>query len=169
MGQDNRLMPLVMVVVLGVALQVAGIGIECWNQERPYNVAIRFAKSYFKLDSGMEALICENRRIADDRSVVKTYVDTAADRAKQRGFDISYLKSQLYHVETNTTFNSAAEAEVHLTAKRRNAINPVFYWVAKIPFFNLTREYSVDTRLKVVKENGQWKVCGDLFDLPGAV
>lgn len=169
MGQDNRLMPLVMVLILGVALQAALIGVECLNQGKPHNVAVRFAKSYFKFDSGMTELICKDRLTVDDQNVVVTYIDAAADKAKMRGFDISYLKSQLYHVDTHTTFNSATEGEVHLTAYRRNAINPVFYWVAKLPFFNLTKEYSVDVRLKVVKEDGKWKVCGSLLDLPDAV
>jgi hypothetical protein len=72
-------------------------------------------------------------------------------------------KSSLYHVKTHTVQKSDQEAEVELTAYRKTAINPVFYFTAKL--FDLGKTTPVKETIKMMKEDGRWKVCSPVFDL----
>jgi hypothetical protein len=73
-------------------------------------------------------------------------------------------KSALYHVKTDTVQKNDTEAEVHLTAFRRTAINSVFLFTAKL--FDLGSPYPVEETIRMMKEDGRWKVCSPVFDLP---
>jgi hypothetical protein len=74
------------------------------------------------------------------------------------------MKNKLYHIETRTLSKSDNEAQIRITGKRKISINPVYVIVAKL--FNLSETYEVDATVDVVREDGKWKVCGNLFSLP---
>jgi len=155
--------PLLVVICLGVIVQALLIPLDFIS--RPHDTAVAFTKAYLKLDSSMGDYLCEDSRTIDEIDMVAQYIHDMTQEAKDRGFEKSYLKNQLYHVLTHTTYTSDSEATVSIHAKTRTAINPVFAWVAKLFFIGDTRSF--DQTLEVVKEDNQWKVCGSPLSLHG--
>ena len=89
----------------------------------------------------------------------------SAEQAKSMGFDVSWMKMVLSHIETETQMVDDNVAEVRINCNRRRAVNPVFALVAKL--FSLGETYNVEETLTLVKEDGLWKVCGEPFALVG--
>ena len=161
MSQNSKYGPLVVVICLGIILQVLLVFASCSNT--PYNTAVAFTKAYFKLNPSMAEYLCEESKTVDELDVVAGYIHHAASAAKDRGFDKSYVKSQLYNVITETTYISDTEAKVTITASRRTAMNSIFALFTKI--FHIGGTYPFETTLDVIKEDGTWKVCGDPLEL----
>ena len=89
MGQNNKFLTLALVVVIGVALQGLLVWADCRNT--PYRAAVDFSKAYFKLDSSMADLLCEESRVVDDVDVVEQYIDQTIADVKMRGFGEIYI------------------------------------------------------------------------------
>ena len=159
MSDYTRYIALAGVIALGLVVQVMLVGL--YALPTPYKTAVAFTKAYYKLDPAMETYLCEESRFADDINVTAQYIYEKTTSANARGFDKSFLKSQLYNIETHTTYASDSEATVAISAIRRTAINPVFAWVAKL--FRIGGSYPVKGTLEVVKEDGRWKVCANSF------
>lgn len=159
MSEYTRYFALAGVIALGLVVQVMLLGL--YAMPAPYKTATAFTKAYYKLDPSMEGYLCEDSRFDDDINVTAQYIYEKTQSANARGFDKGYLKSQLYNIETHTTYASDTEATVAISAVRRTAINPVFAWVAKL--FILHGSHPVEGTIEVVKENGRWKVCANSF------
>ncbi|MCG6909860.1 MAG: hypothetical protein LJE94_07010 [Deltaproteobacteria bacterium] len=159
MSEYSRYIAMAGVIVLGIILQAMLIGL--YAVPAPYKTAVAFTKAYYKLDPSMEDYLCQDSRLDDGVNVTAQYLYEKSSYAKSLGFDKSFLKSQLYHIETHTAFTSDTEATVTISAVRRTAINPVFAWVAKL--FRIGGTYPVEGTIDVVKENGRWKVCAESF------
>ena len=159
----SKYIPLLLVICLGIIVQALLIPLDCIS--RPHDTAVAFTKAYLKLDSSMGDYLCEDSRTVDEIDMVAQYIHDVSQEAKDRGFGKSYLKNQLYHVLTHTTYTSDTEATVSIHAKTRTAINPVFAWVAKLFFIGDTRPF--DESLEVIKVDNQWKVCGAPLSLHG--
>lgn len=159
MSEYTRYFALAGVIALGLVVQVMLLGLSA--MPAPYKTATAFTKAYYKLDPSMEGYLCEDSRFDDDVNVTAQYIYEKTQSANSRGFGKSYLKSQLYNIETHTTYASDTEATVAISAVRRTAINPVFAWVAKL--FFLHGSHPVEGTIEVVKENGRWKVCANSF------
>lgn len=155
MSDYTRYFALAGVIVLGLVFQVMLLGL--YAVPTPYKTAIAFTKAYYKLDPSMETYMCEDNRFEDDINVTAQYIYEKTQSANARGFGKSYLKNQLYNIETHTTYASDTEATVTISAVRRTAINPVFAWVAKL--FCIGGSFPVEGTIEVVKEDGRWKVC----------
>ena len=155
--------PLLVVICLGIIVQALLIPLDCIS--KPHDTAVAFTKAYLKLDASMAEYLCEDSRTIDEIDMVAQYIHDMTQEAKDRGFGKSYVKNQLYHVLTHTTYTSDSEATVSIHAKTRTAINPVFAWVAKLFFIGETRPF--DQTLEVVKVDNQWKVCGSPLSLHG--
>ena len=155
--------PLLVVICLGIIVQALLIPLNCVS--KPHDTAVAFTKAYLKLDSSMADYLCEDSRTVDEIDMVAQYIYDMTREAADRGFGQSYLKNQLYHVLTHTTYTSDSEATVSIHAKTRTSINPVFAWVAKLFFIGETRPF--DETIEVVKVDNQWKVCGSPLSLHG--
>jgi hypothetical protein len=94
---------------------------------------------------------------------VGDYLSRVADDARVVGFDLDYMRSRLYSVHTEIISQSDTEAEVRIHAERKRNINPIFTIVGRL--FSIGETYSVDETLKLVKEDGRWKVCGRAYSL----
>ncbi len=159
MLQMKKIITIALTILLGIILQVIFVFADCKNT--PNRVAAEFAKAYFKLDPSMSEFICEEQKFIDDVDVADRYIDLAEKEAKAQGFSINFLKNKLYHIETHTRFIGDNEASVELTGKRRVSINPIYTYVARIFFIGEIHE--VDKTINLIKEDGKWKVCGNLF------
>ncbi len=155
--------PLLVVICLGIIVQALLIPLDCVS--KPHDTAVAFTKAYLKLDSTMADYLCEDSRNVGEIDMVAQYIYDMSQEAKDRGFGKSYVKNQLYHVLTHTTYSSDSEATVSIHAKTRTSIHPVFAWVTKLFFIGETRPF--DETLEVVKEDNHWKVCGSPLALHG--
>ena len=159
MSEYSRYFALAGVIALGLVFQLMLLGL--YAIPAPYKTATAFTKAYYKLDPSMEGYLCEDSRFDDDVNVTAQYIYDKTQSAESRGFPKSYLKSQLYNIETHTTYASDTEATVEIHAVRRTAINPIFALVAKL--FCIGGSYPIEGTIEVVKENGRWKVCANSF------
>ena len=161
MGRDNKYIPIAAVIIVAFFLQVVLIAAD--HHESPGKAAVEFSKAYFKLNKAMEQRLCGEMTEDEQSDVVEDYLYRMADQAKAEGFDVSWMKMVLSHIETETQMVDENMAEVRITCSRRRAINPVFAMVAKI--FCLGETHEVEEILTLVKEDDRWKVCGEPFAL----
>ena len=161
MTQLSKGAGIVLVLVCGFILQVLLVFAD--TRDTPNQAVVQFSKAYFKLDKSMMERICKERLASEEVDAVDQYIYQAGQEAKARGFEIDFMKNELYHIETEIISKNETDAKVRITGKRRVAINPVYPVVAKV--FDIGRTYDVDETIHVVKEDGKWKVCGDLFSL----
>ena len=162
MTQLSRSAGIILVLGCGFLLQVLLAFAD--TRDTPNKAVVEFSKAYFKLDKSMAERICKERLAFEDVDVVDQHIHLAGMEAKNRGFDISFMKNQLYHIETEILSQNNSEAQVRITGKRRVAINPVYPIITKI--FDIGGTYEVDDIIRVKKEDGKWTVCCDLFSLP---
>jgi hypothetical protein len=161
MGQNKSLLLFIPVFLLAFVLQGAFILLDC--KQTATQTAVAFSKAYFMADPAMAELVCEEVLGEADETNVELYIHKVAMEAQQRGVPVGYIRHQLEHVHTETIHQDDTSAEIHLSAKKRVCINPVFAWVAKLFFLGETHE--VEAVLHLVKEEGQWKVCGTPYEL----
>ena len=161
MDQGTKFLAFAAVIIIAVILQVGLIIGE--DNESPAQTAIDFANAYFKLDESMGQYLCSELIEDEAADVVGDYLHQVAEEAKAMGFKKNYMKTALSHVETRTEMQDENTAIVTIKGKRSRYLNPVFGAIATM--FFLTESYEVDKTLQVIKENGQWKVCGTPFML----
>ena len=147
-----------MVFVIFMFLQVVFAFAD--NVETPNRAATAFAKAYYRLDPDMANRICEDALTVDDTDLVEQFIFVKTEEARKRGFDVSWMKRRLYHIETKMLSRDDTTATVHLTGTVRMEINPVYAWVASL--FALGDTHHVDHVFEMVYENGRWKVCGTI-------
>lgn len=161
MGQMNRIVPVVALVVIAFALQLTLVVLNCWQS--PATVAKQFIKDYYYLDADMQKSLCAKE--GDPEDLVDNYLYSKQVEAAQRGFDVTYLRKLFTHIHVETKHQDAQTAEVHITGTLRTAINPAYMVIGKLKFFNIGKDYHVDTPIELVKENGKWRVCGKAMDI----
>lgn len=162
MDRNSNTTWLVVVILLGIFLQIVLVSAD--DSQAPHRVAIAFAQSFYRLDPAMADYLCSEGRTIDDVDVVEAYIYNVSQTTAAQGFKPNWARSRLYGIATETTFTGDDRAVVKLTADRRKEINPVFAVVAKIFFIGGT--YPVEDAIQMVKEDGQWKVCGGLLPAP---
>ena len=161
MGSGNKFVVLATVIIVAFVLQIVLIGAD--RHETPGTAAANFSKAYFKLDADMGDLLCAVMKEDEAVDVVGDYLFRVAEEARAEGFDTSWKKMVLAHIELETKMVDENTAEVQITCVRRRSINPVFGAVAKI--FFLGDSHKVEDTLTVVKEDDGWKICGQPFSL----
>jgi len=162
MDRGNKFIAFAAVIIVAFVLQVALVMIG--QKETPAAAAVEFAKAYYKLDKSMADQLCRGIIENDEEiDVVDDFLQRVAETARTNGFARSWMRSYLYHIETETRMADENTAEVRITGNRKRYINPVFALVAKL--FFLGEVYTVDATLSLTKEDGSWKVCGEPFEL----
>jgi len=73
------------------------------------------------------------------------------------------VRKMVTHLETETVAQNDESATIHLAGHSRTCINPVFTYIAKL--FHIGQQYTFEETLNLIKEDGQWKVCGTPFGL----
>ena len=150
--------------VVGVFVVLQGLLIFVAKVDSPVEAAVDFTKAYFMLDGdSMTELLC--REIVEDEEVdlVDDYLNSVAEEARSMGFSESYMQNQLSHISTEVQMTDENQAKVKITGERLRSINPVFAIVGKL--FFLIESHKVDKTLTLVKEDNEWKVCGEPFSL----
>jgi hypothetical protein len=146
-----------LLVILAVCFQVVFVFAD--SRPSATGTAIDFCKAYLLLDTDMEQYMSSDL-IGDEEqgSPVAAYIQAMSDDAHARGFKIDMLRQTIDHVEAETLAQDAESATIQLTGESRTCINPVFAYVAKL--FRLGQRRHFETTLKLVKQDGKWKVSG---------
>jgi hypothetical protein len=144
------------VILIAVVLQIVFIFAD--RRDTPNKAVVEFAKAYFWLDKpGMAERLCEELR-TDDPNVIERYIQSVSDEAGERGFGLLYMKNTLSDIETYTLAREGDKAEIRIVSHRRSPLRSFF----------TGESHKVDEVVRVVRERGGWKVCGDAFALPEA-
>ena len=159
MDRGSKLIIIASVVLAAFILQIVLIVSD--HHESPGKAAVEFTKAYFKLNRSMNERLCSE--ITGEGDVVDDYINRVADEARADGFDPSWMKMALSHIETETEMLDDNTAEVQITCTRRRSANPLYGIVAKIFFLGDT--HKVEENLTLIKEDDRWKVCGEPFAL----
>ncbi|MBW1608101.1 MAG: hypothetical protein JRF45_10395 [Deltaproteobacteria bacterium] len=162
MIQLSRSVGIILVLIVGFLVQVLFSLAD--QRDTPNKAVVEFSKAYFQLDRSMADRICQKQLTTDDVDIVDQHLYLAAKEANERGFDINFIKNKLYHIETETLSKNDTTAKIRITGKTRVAINHVYPIVAQL--FNIGATHEVNQTFNVIKEDNQWKVCGNLFSLP---
>ncbi len=161
MRKGNNFFIILLVLAVGVMLQIVLVFAD--QKEAPAKTATAFTKAYFALDPSMAKFLCSASMSKEDGDVVGAYLSRVEEEARVVGFDRNYMRSRLYSVHTIVVTQGDSEAEVRVLAQRKRNINPIFTIVGRL--FSIGETYPVDQTLKLVRENGRWKVCGKPFSL----
>jgi hypothetical protein len=164
MAQFSKSAGIILILIVGFIVQFIFSMADI--RDTPRKAVVEFSKAYFNLDKSMAKRICKKELAAQDGNVVDQYLYHAAQTAKARGFNIDFLKNKLYNIETETISKTDTKAQIRITGTIRVAINSVYPVIAQL--FNIGTTHKVDQIIHVIKQNGQWKVCGKLFSLTSA-
>ena len=162
MDGGAKFLSITAVIVLAVTLQVFLILTD--RHESPAKAAVDFAKAYYKQDAAISERLCQDILTNEDQDVVAGYINQVADEAGTMGFAPSWMKMALGHIETETHMTGDDAAEVRIKASARRIINALYAVVARVFFLGET--HHIDETVNLVKEDNQWKVCGEPLALP---
>ena len=159
MAKNIKPVPLAITIVVAVILQFALIAADC--VQNPTKVARNFAEAYYYLDADMQDYLCAD--LAKKEQVVDSYLYRKNLEASQRGLPVNYLRQKFIKMHLSVAASGPDTVKLHLEGTTRVCINPVFMLVGKL--FQIGQDYSVDERIELIKENGQWRVCGNPFGI----
>jgi hypothetical protein len=161
MDSGSKFLTFTSVIMLGLILQVVLAVAD--QRDDPEKAALEFAQAYFWLDPAMADRLCKDLAGDSENSAAQAYLQRIDLKARSLGYEFSYMKQGLFHIDAKTSLKGADSAVVTLKAERRRAINPVFGLVAR--WFGMGEAYPVEETLDLVREGGRWKVCGKPFRL----
>ena len=151
------------VIVIFVILQTILI-LSGGKGNSPAEAAVQFTKAYFMLDGiSMTENLCSEISEDEEADIVGGYLFSSAEQARAMGFSPGYMKNQVAGVHTETDMTDEASAKVRITGERLRSINPVYALVGRL--FFLIETHKFDETLTLVKEDGNWRVCGRPFSL----
>lgn len=157
MTRSYKFISIGIAIVLAVFLQVLFVFAD--NQSSPGRAAAEYARAYFAYDeAGMMDRLCAESMVVDDVNMVKQYIYEKSQEAQARGFELGiYTRQKLAHLHTETVESGNDQAVVHLSGEIREPMRSFFVGE------KVSRH--VETELKMVREDGRWKVCGQPFAL----
>ena len=144
----------ILIIVIALFLQVMFVFAE--NSDTPNKAVVEFAKAYFGFDKSMADRLCQERLIVDGVNVVDKYIDSVTTEAKAEGFKPFYVKNFLYHTQTNTISKDDNSAKIKFTCELKHTLRS---------FFTKEANQEINETIDLIKEDGKWKVCGDVFSL----
>lgn len=163
MNQVKQFAVFIPVLAIWVVLQAIFVMADC--RDTPGTAAANFTKAYYGLNPALGDMLCQDLAGDEEADPVADYFNRVQKEARATGHDLGYMRSKLLHLHTVTAFDDDTRAVVQVSGERKRNINPVFTLVAK--WFFLGKTYPVEHTYEVVREDGQWKICGQPFALSG--
>lgn len=162
MGSGNNILPWAALIILFVGFQAVFILADC-KSSAPQS-AEAFIRAYYAMKPSVGDMVCND--LTDDGigDPVGHFFDKVAKEARELGHSPKYMRTQMMSLHVETINQTEDTAVVHVSGTRRRNINPVFTFIARLPLFNLGSTFPVEKTLEMVKEDGRWRVCSDMFD-----
>ena len=161
MGSGNKFLPWVALVVIFIVFQ--GVFILADSRQTAPRTAEEFIKAYYAMDPDMSDMVCNDLRNRDTVDPAARFIEDVADEAGALGHNLNYMRSQLLTLHTRVVSETDHSAVIHITGTRKRCVHPVFTFIARLPFLSLGNTFAVEKTLKLVKEDGHWRVCNNLF------
>jgi hypothetical protein len=158
MAKKINPVPFIVAVGIAIVLQLVLIGVD--GQPTPTKIARSFAEDYYYFDPDMRSLVC---KALTEQGAVDDFLYRKSQQAHARGFSINYLRHKFTELHLELVKSDKTTATVHLEGTTRVCIYPPFMIIGQL--FGIGRDYPVDKTIDLVKENGQWRVCGNPFGL----
>ena len=158
-SSSNIILTFIPALILGIALQF--FLIQADKIDAPEKAAFEFLSLYYKVDPGMEARLCKADITDGEVNKVQRYINSVNAEAKIMGYSPNYMRHILLHAEKYIINKNESHVEVKIEARKRRLIRGAYPYIASL--FGLGKVERVEHELKVVKEDGKWKVCD--FDL----
>jgi hypothetical protein len=146
---------IVAVILIGIALQVIFGFAEL--KDTPNKAAAEFAQAYYKFDPDMKERLCSKLLEDPEKDYVANYIHRKHHKAKDRGYSLNYLKTGLKDISTTTLSRDENSAVIELKAESKYALRTFF----------TGERFEVHETFELVKEDDQWKVCGNPFNIAG--
>lgn len=162
MGSGNKILPWAALVILFVSFQAVFILADC--QSSAPQSAEAFIRAYFALEPSVGDMVCSDLFEDGANDPVGHFFDNVAEEARELGHSLKYMRTQMMSMHVEMVTQTEDAAVVHVSGTRRRNINPVFTFIARLPLFNLGKTFPVEKTLEMVKEDGRWRVCSDMFD-----
>ena len=154
MDRFRNVIPLTLVVLLGILVQVGLLAFD--TKETPTRAAVKFTEDFYKLSPAVADHLCSD--LLQEESRIEQRFYQAAAEARAKGFSEAYPRMQLFHLEALVLAEDETSAQVKLQASMKRAIHPAFAYFLRM--WNMGATYHLDEVVDMVKEDGQWKVCG---------
>ena len=157
--EQKSFIQLGVVVVIAAVVQLIWIAADF--RQTPVRTAEEFVRNYYYLDPDMEEQLCSE--LSNDGETVTDYLYNVTHDAAQRGFSTKYIRQIFTHLKIDTVERNADSATIHVHGQTRTGVNPAFMVIGKL--FNLGKDHPVDLILNLKKEEGQWRICGQVAGL----
>ena len=161
MGSGNKFLPWVALVVIFIGFQ--GLFIMADSRQTAPRTAEEFIKAYYAMDPDMSDMVCNDLRDGDTVDRVARFIEDVASEAGELGHNLNYMRSQLLTLHTQMVSETDNSAVIHITGTRKRCVHPVFTFIARLPLLSLGDTFAVEKTLKLIKEDGRWRVCNDIF------
>ena len=87
------------------------------TRDTPGKAAVEFARMYYQPDPAMSTRLCDELALDEENNSVASYIQNTAKQARERGYDVSYMKNTLFNVDTHTLKISPAVLKFGLPGK----------------------------------------------------
>jgi hypothetical protein len=154
MLQINRIAPFALTVIIGIALQILFIFSDI--KDTPAKAVMEFTEKYCKADKSMADRLCEESKTVNNIDVVDRYIQQKKQEASDRGFGMFYMSDSVYNLRTHIIRKDDSSVELRLTGEAKPILKAFFTGEAAKP---------IDEVVRVVKHNGKWLVCGNIFSI----
>ncbi len=159
MGSGKRFLPWITLIVLFIGFQAAFIALD--NRPSAPRTAEEFIKAYYAMDPAMSDMVCKQLLADGAGDPTARFLYDVSNEAKALGHNLNYMRSQMMTFHASLVSEAENSAVIHITGTRKRCIHPVFTFLARLFFIGDT--FAVDKTLNLVKEDGQWRVCNNLF------
>ena len=156
MKQSGKIFAFIPVLFIGAVLQFFMVKAD--SVDTPEKAAMEFISAYYKLDAGMAERLCKADSVDGELNLVEAYVKAVNTETEERGYTPNYMKFALFHVEKETKIKDDKNVEVKIVARKYRAIRDFYPFVSVL--FGLGQPENIEHDLKLIKEDGKWKVCG---------
>ncbi|RJP78728.1 MAG: hypothetical protein C4522_11780 [Desulfobacteraceae bacterium] len=157
MPQTNKIAPFVLTVIIGVALQILFIFPDI--KDTPSKAAIEFTEAFFKADQKtMTERMCGESKTINGIDVIDRYIHKKTREASDLGYGMFYMKNSVTDLRTHIISRDDSSVELRLTGKAKPVLKS---------FFTGEDAKPIDEIIRVINDNGKWKVCGNVFSIAG--
>ncbi|MGD8291130.1 MAG: hypothetical protein PVF37_05480, partial [Desulfobacterales bacterium] len=107
---NSKIPKIAAVILIAFILQIVLILAD--RHESPGKAAVDFSKAYFKLSTDIREHLCSEITEDEESDIIDDYLARVADQARSEGFDVSWMKMSLSHIETEIQMMDDNVAEV---------------------------------------------------------
>jgi hypothetical protein len=128
-------------------------------KDTPSKAATEFAEAFFKADKEIMAeRLCRESKTINGIDIVDRYIHKKNREAADRGYGMFYMRDSVTNLRTHIISQDDSSVELRLTGEAKPVLKS---------FFTGEDAKPIDEVIRVINDNGKWKVCGNVFSIAG--